>query len=91
LIQATKGECTTSEPEWWKATARYKWKAWKNLGNMPSIDAKAAYIKLAIEILSSYQKLTDIEIQSQIRSLPMSERERQGQILDAITNNVEKL
>jgi hypothetical protein len=58
---------------------------------MSANDAKAAYIKLAIEILSSYQKLTENEIQSQIQSLPMSERERQSQILQEITNNVETL
>lgn len=50
--QATKGPCVRPEPEWWKATEKYKWSEWKKLGNKSQRECKIAYIKLAVEVLS---------------------------------------
>lgn len=67
--QATKGACTVDEPDWWNATDRYKWSAWKKLGNMSERDSKLGYIKLAAEICQKYQSIGDKELEEYLGSV----------------------
>jgi hypothetical protein len=76
------------EPEWWKATARHKWKAWKDLGLMDQSEAKIAYIQLALHILKEYEKLTKLDIDELVSG---NEQNRQSLILKGITVNIAEL
>ncbi|CAH2089119.1 unnamed protein product [Euphydryas editha] len=44
--QSTEGQCNTPKPGWLDGKGRKKWEAWKNLGDLPSDEAKQKYIDL---------------------------------------------
>jgi acyl-CoA-binding protein len=56
--QATKGTCDTEQPSWWNTVARYKWDAWKSLGNMSVQEAEQKYIELAIVMIKRIDQIT---------------------------------
>ncbi|KAG2461160.1 ACBD4 protein, partial [Polypterus senegalus] len=43
--QATCGPCTLGCPPFWDPVGRYKWDAWKRLGDMSRVVAMAAYVE----------------------------------------------
>ncbi|XP_028424255.1 acyl-CoA-binding domain-containing protein 4 isoform X2 [Perca flavescens] len=55
--QAVCGPCTVSRPGFWDPVGRYKWDAWRRLGEMSSESAMAAYVdemkKVAQEVIDS--------------------------------------
>lgn len=44
--QATVGECNTSKPSFWNVVEKYKWEAWKALGNMEKETAMQKYVEM---------------------------------------------
>jgi acyl-CoA-binding protein len=42
--QATCGPCNTAQPSWFNVTAKRKWEAWKNLGDLSRDDAMDKYV-----------------------------------------------
>lgn len=42
--QATCGPCNTSQPSWFNLTAKRKWEAWNNLGDLCRDDAMQKYV-----------------------------------------------
>jgi acyl-CoA-binding protein len=67
--QATKGPCEKAEPEWWNSSARFKYSAWKRLGNMPKHEAKIGYINVTIEILERFDSLSQQELSMHMQRL----------------------
>ncbi|CAJ0599243.1 unnamed protein product [Cylicocyclus nassatus] len=52
--QATLGPCTVPQPGFWNVVEKFKWNAWKELGNMDTQQAKTTYIdKLVQKIMSA--------------------------------------
>jgi acyl-CoA-binding protein len=66
--QSTQGPADEkNQPSWWDTASRYKFDAWKALGDLDSISAKKEYIKLSKLLL---QSLSDSkEIQKEIQKL----------------------
>uniref|UniRef100_A0A8C4SLH9 ACB domain-containing protein n=1 Tax=Erpetoichthys calabaricus TaxID=27687 RepID=A0A8C4SLH9_ERPCA len=60
--QATCGPCTFGRPPFWDPVGRYKWDAWKRLGDMSRVAAMAAYVE-EIKVVS----------QEVINTLPLTE------------------
>ncbi|KAJ3271681.1 hypothetical protein HDV01_006460 [Terramyces sp. JEL0728] len=60
--QAVKGSNDNPQPKWWDSVAKYKWDAWKNLGNLSQHGAKEGYIKTTIEILQAFNQTTAAQI-----------------------------
>ncbi|XP_069094055.1 acyl-CoA-binding domain-containing protein 4 isoform X1 [Pleurodeles waltl] len=54
--QATLGPCNIPRPGFWDPIGRYKWDAWKALGNLSQDEAMAAYI---LEMKRVAQKVID--------------------------------
>ncbi|KAJ3308596.1 hypothetical protein HDV04_001053 [Boothiomyces sp. JEL0838] len=61
--QAVKGPNDNPQPKWWDSVAKYKWDAWKNLGNLSKQGAKEGYIKTTIEILQAFNQTTTAQIE----------------------------
>lgn len=54
--QATIGPCDTPKPNWYQTQAKYKWDAWKSLGDMSRNIAMDSYVRLLTEISPSWEE-----------------------------------
>eukprot|EP00850_Spirogloea_muscicola_P004934 SM000022S07148 [mRNA] locus=s22:202957:208318:+ [translate_table: standard] len=43
--QATSGPCNTAKPWGWSVVESAKWQSWKNLGNMPPVEAMRLFVR----------------------------------------------
>ena len=72
--QSTKGPADEkNQPSWWDTASRYKFDAWKALGDLDPISAKKEYIKLSkvlLQSLSDSQKLKGNSSSQFIQQLP---------------------
>ncbi|KAJ2992541.1 hypothetical protein HDV02_002993 [Globomyces sp. JEL0801] len=90
--QAKKGPCKGDKPEWWDATSRYKYEAWKKLGDMSEREAKLGYIKLVIEILTPITTIPQKEIDTYLKGLKNNEqREQATKVLQSLPPLIARL
>uniref|UniRef100_S4RYH2 Acyl-CoA binding domain containing 5a n=1 Tax=Petromyzon marinus TaxID=7757 RepID=S4RYH2_PETMA len=59
--QATQGPCKIGRPGFWDPVGRYKWDAWKSLGEMSKVEAMIAYVDEMKKILESMPVTDKVE------------------------------
>jgi acyl-CoA-binding protein len=89
--QATKGPNKNTQPNWWNTVQRYKWDAWKSLGDLGEKEAKSLYVEQAIELLKLFESMTLADRKAYLDSCDESERREATVFFQELKANVAKL